>query len=42
MIYEGFHARCISMYMILNGVEHMYTITVSLHRMIMWYYMLDI
>jgi hypothetical protein len=34
MIYDGFHARCISMYMILNRTEHMYTVTTSLHKMI--------
>jgi hypothetical protein len=34
MVYDGFYARCISMYMILNGTKHMYTITASLHRMI--------
>jgi hypothetical protein len=34
MFYYGFHARCISMYMSLNGTENMYTITSRLHRMI--------
>jgi hypothetical protein len=34
MFYNRFHARCIDMYMSLNGTEHMYTITVRLHRMI--------
>jgi hypothetical protein len=34
IFYDGFHARCISMYMSLNGTEHMYTITTRFHRMI--------
>jgi hypothetical protein len=34
MIYNGFHARCINMYMILSVTEHMYTVTASLHKMI--------
>jgi len=33
MIYDGFYARCISMYMILSGTKNMYTVTASLHRM---------
>jgi hypothetical protein len=27
MIYYGLNARCISIYMCLNGTEHMYTLT---------------
>jgi hypothetical protein len=27
LFYEGFHTRCISMYMCLYGIEHMYTVT---------------
>jgi hypothetical protein len=34
MFYDGFHARCISMYMSLNEIEHMYSITIRLHIMI--------
>lgn len=34
MFYYGFHARCISMYMSLNGKELMYIVTAKLHRMI--------
>jgi hypothetical protein len=34
MIYDGFHARCINMYMILSVIEHMYTVTTSLQKMI--------
>jgi hypothetical protein len=29
-----FHGRCVNMYMILNGTEHMYTITIGLHMMV--------
>jgi hypothetical protein len=29
-----FMTRCINMLMSLNGIEHMYTVTVKLHRMI--------
>jgi hypothetical protein len=36
MIYDVFMARCISMPLSLNGIEHMYTVTARLHRM---YYM---
>jgi hypothetical protein len=34
MFYDGFHARCIGMYMSLNGTKHMYTVTARLHIMI--------
>jgi hypothetical protein len=34
MFYNGFLARCIDMYISLNGTEHMYTITLKLHKMI--------
>jgi hypothetical protein len=34
MFYDGFHAKCISIHMSLNGTEYMYTITVRLRRMI--------
>lgn len=32
-IYYGFNARCINMYMSLNGAEHIYTVTARLHKM---------
>jgi hypothetical protein len=34
IVYYGFNARCINMYMSLNGIEHMYTVTARLHWMI--------
>jgi hypothetical protein len=34
MIYDDFHVTCISMYMSLNGTEHMYIVTGRLHIMI--------
>jgi len=33
-IYYSFNARCINMYMSLNGTEHIYTVTARLHKMI--------
>jgi hypothetical protein len=34
MFYYGFHARCTSMFMSLNGTKHMYIIMAGLHMMI--------
>jgi hypothetical protein len=34
MFYDVFITRCINMYMSLNGIEHMYTVSTRLHIII--------
>jgi hypothetical protein len=34
MTYYNFHVRCINTYMSFNGIEHMYTVTARLQKMI--------
>jgi hypothetical protein len=34
LIYKRLHARCVRMYMCLNGIEHIYTVTARMHMMI--------
>jgi hypothetical protein len=42
MFYDVFIARCTSMPMSLNRIEHIYTVTAKLYKWFKWNFILDI